>query len=302
MNCDEKGRSRDGATGGRGDGENSVVTTKLPLATNMSLDNNKSSSADHPPVPPSPRHPVSSERCMSSPDLRILLWDIDGTLIRSLRSGAFKDYTIPVLEAVFGTAGRLPEMRVSGMTDLQIVGEALRHEGFTHEHVRERLDHLRERYMEEMKKATGNGEPFFEVLPGVPEALGAIAAHPRYRSALLTGNIEPAAYLKMDLVGLSQFFDLPGAFGDESHERSDLPALAAERIGRHLNLDLAPSQSIVIGDTPNDIACARHFGAQVVVVGTGRLYSVEDLLACEPDALLPDLTDADLVLKTLARL
>jgi hypothetical protein len=52
--------------------------------------------------------------------LRILLWDIDGTLIRSVRPDSFKDYTIPMLEEVFGTAGRLPEMQVSGMTDLQI--------------------------------------------------------------------------------------------------------------------------------------------------------------------------------------
>ena len=233
---------------------------------------------------------------------RILLWDIDGTLIRSLRSDSFKDYTIPVLEAVFGTAGRLPEMRVSGMTDLQIIGEALRHEGYTHDHIRERINDLRESYMEEMQKATGNGRQFFEVLPGVREVLQAVADHPRYHSALLTGNIEPAAYLKMELVGLSEFFDLPGAFGDESHDRRDLPALAAERINRHLNLDLEPHQFIVIGDTPNDIACARHFGARAVVVGTGRMYTREDLLECNPDALLPDFSDVTLVMKTLAGL
>src|SRR6476620_6011652 len=157
-------------------------------------------------------------------DLRILLWDIDGTLLRSSRTGAFKDYTVPMLEAVFGTAGRLPEMRVSGMTDLQIVFEALRHEGFTQDQVSERIDHLRERYMAEMKRFTSNNEEFFELLPGVKELLQTLSLNPRYRSALLTGNIEPAAHLKMELVGLSQFFDLPGAFGDESHDRRDLPA------------------------------------------------------------------------------
>ena len=82
--------------------------------------------------------------------LRILLWDIDGTLMRSNRRDAFKDYTIPMLEGVFGTSGRLAEMTVSGMTDLQIVAEALRDEGFTHEHIRERVHDLRERYMLEM--------------------------------------------------------------------------------------------------------------------------------------------------------
>jgi len=244
----------------------------------------------------------SSIPCLSSVSLRVLLWDIDGTLIHSARTGAFKDYTVPVLQDVFGTAGRLPEMKVSGMTDLQIIGEALRHEGFTHEQIRARVEQLRVRYMEEMEKATGNGEQFFQVLPGVREVLKAVNIHPRYRSALLTGNIEPAAHLKMRLVGLSEFFDLPGAFGDESHDRRDLPTLAAGRIQWYLKLELAPEQFIVIGDTPNDIACARHFGARVVAIGTGRLYSHKDLLSCSPDAFLPDLTNAELFLETLAQL
>lgn len=237
-----------------------------------------------------------------SDDLRILLWDIDGTLIHSLRRGAFKDYTIPMLEDVFGTAGTLAEMQVSGMTDLGIVAEALRHEGFTHEHIRERVHELRESYMTAMHKATGNGREFFELLPGVRDVLQAVAEHPRYHSALLTGNIEPAAHLKMELVGLSNFFDLPGAFGDESHDRRDLPALAADRIQRQLGIELQPHQFIIIGDTPNDIQCARHFGARSLVVGTGRFYSTEDLLACSPDALVPDLADTQLFMKTLANL
>jgi phosphoglycolate phosphatase len=243
-----------------------------------------------------------TSRATSDGTLRILLWDIDGTLIRSARTGAFKDYTIPMLEGVFGTSGRLAEMKVSGMTDLQIVAEALRHEGITQEHIWERIDYLRERYMEEMHKATGNGVEFFELLPGVRQVLQAVADHPRYQSALLTGNIEPAAYLKMKLVGLSEFFPLPGAFGDESHDRRDLPALAAERIRSQLKLDLQPHQFIVIGDTPNDIACAHHFGACALAVGTGRLYTTEDLLVCSPEAFIPDFSNLEVVMQTLASL
>jgi phosphoglycolate phosphatase len=231
-------------------------------------------------------------------DLRILLWDIDGTLMRSHRRDAFKDYTIPMLEGVFGTAGKLAEMTVSGMTDLQIVAEALRDEGFTHDHIRERVHDLRDRYMQEMERQTLNGEQLFHLLPGVRETLEATSRHPRYRNALLTGNIEPAAHLKMRLVGLTEFFQLPGAFGDDSHDRRDLPALARERINNHLGLELEPSQFIVIGDTPNDIACARHYGTRAVAVATGRMYSAEDLLEHKPDALLPDLSDVELVLRT----
>ena len=237
-----------------------------------------------------------------SADTRILLWDIDGTLIHSLKTGGYKEYTIPVMEEIFGTSGTLASMRVSGMTDFQIIAEALKEEGFTHQDIRKRIHDVSLRLTQEAKRVTGNGEPFFEVLPGVRETLERLSQEPRYRSALLTGNIEPMAYLKMELVGLEKFFTLPGAFGEESHDRRDLPAIAAERINEALQSTLRPHQFIVIGDTPNDIACARHFGARVVAVGTGRLYSKEDMLACEPDALLPDLTDVDLVLTPLAEL
>jgi phosphoglycolate phosphatase len=239
---------------------------------------------------------------VSLSDLRILLWDIDGTLMRSARVDSYKSYTAPVLEGVFGTAGRLAEMSVSGMTDLQIVLEALRDEGFTHEQIRERVDDLRTRYIEEMERAIERGEQSFYLLPGVREVLEATARASRYHNALLTGNIEPAAHLKMRLVGLSEFFQLPGAFGDDSHDRRDLPALALARINRHLGLELRPSQFIVIGDTPNDIACARHYGTRAIGVATGRLYCAADLLACHPDALLPNLSDTEMVMSVFDRL
>lgn len=234
--------------------------------------------------------------------LRILLWDLDGTLVRGSRYGIFKDYTVPMLESVFGTAGSLSEMIVSGMTDLQIVEEALRCEGITREHIFARRDELQRCYIEQMKLAVGNGAQVIQLLPGAREVLLALDRHPRYQSALLTGNIEPAAHLKVEITGLAEFFRLPGAFGNESFDRRDLPGLAAQRISEHLGATLSPDQFIVIGDTPNDIACARHFGAKVMAVGTGRIHSIDELRAHKPDALVPDLSDVELVIRTLAEL
>ncbi|HEX8128542.1 MAG TPA: HAD hydrolase-like protein [Pyrinomonadaceae bacterium] len=235
-------------------------------------------------------------------DLRVVLWDIDGTLLRSVRPGAFRDYVVPVLESIFGTAGTIHEMRVSGMTDLQIICEALSDEGITSEHVRERVAEIRTRFMFEMERvaATATADnPLFRSLDGAREILERIAAHPRYRSSLLTGNLEPAAHLKLRLVSLSEFFQqLRGAFGDDSHDRRDLPAIAAARINARLGLALSPAQFIVIGDTPNDIACAKHFGARAVAVCTGRFDTRETLAAHQPDALLNDLSDTELVIKT----
>jgi phosphoglycolate phosphatase len=177
--------------------------------------------------------------------------------------------------------------------------EALSPEGFTREQVRERVLELRERYVAELERVSSleHEEPLFQLLPGVREILEAAREHPRYVSALLTGNVEPAARLKMRLVGLSEFFTLPGAFGDDSHDRRDLPAVALRRLSRHLGINLAPSQLVVIGDTPNDIACARHFGARAVGVGTGRVNSVETLRPHKPDVLLPDLSDTEEVMR-----
>ena len=241
-------------------------------------------------------HPVDTA------SLRILLWDLDGTLVRGKRFGTFKDYTVPMLQTVFGTAGCLPDLVVSGMTDLQIVEEALRPEGITREHISSRKTQLKECYIREMKRAVSDGAHVIEAIPGASEVLQAVHEHPRYLSALLTGNIEPAAHLKVEVAGLANFFTLPGAFGDESFDRRDLPAKAVERINRHLGVELPPEQFIVIGDTPNDIACARHFGTRVVAVATGRIHSAEELRVLQPDALLPNLLDVDLFMDTLARL
>jgi phosphoglycolate phosphatase-like HAD superfamily hydrolase len=245
----------------------------------------------------------AAEHAAVAPEnLRVVLWDIDGTLLRSVRPGAFRDYMVPVLESIFGTAGRIHEMRVSGMTDLQIIAEALSDHGVTGEQVRERVEEIRTRFMIEMERVAATaaaGNPLFRILSGAREILERVREQPRYRSSLLTGNLEPAAHLKLRHVGLSEFFqELPGAFGDDSHDRRDLPAIAAARINARLKLDLRPGQFIVIGDTPNDIACAKHFGARSVAVCTGRFDTHATLAAHNPDAILPDLTDTELVLRT----
>ena len=192
---------------------------------------------------------------------------------------------MPMLESVFGTAGRLPEMIVSGMTDLQIIEEALRGEGITREHIAARKEELLDCYIREMKRATSNGDHIIMAMPGALEVLQAVAEHSRYRSALLTGNIEPAAYLKVEITGLAQFFKLPGAFGDESFDRRDLPAKAAQRINEH-SASSPPRATIVIGDTLNDIARAKIL--RRAWSRWRRANSLaEDLQACNPDALFP---------------
>jgi hypothetical protein len=94
--------------------------------------------------------------------------------VRGTRYGIFKDYTVPMLESVFGTAGCLPEMIVSGMTDLQIIEEALRGEGITREHIASRKEELLGCYIREMRRATSDGDHIIMAMPGALEVLQAI--------------------------------------------------------------------------------------------------------------------------------
>ena len=232
---------------------------------------------------------------------RVLLWDVDGTILRSTTATTFTEYTRPVLEAVFGTAGRIDDVPLTGMTDLQFIAEALSPEGFSRAQISESIQEVSNRYLCEIERAISSGAEF-HVLPGVREALEVVSTNPRYHSALLTGNFESTAQYKVNLADLSDYFDVPGAFGDQSFDRGELPQLAARCINSHLQIELQPSQFIVIGDTPDDIACARHFGARSIGVATGHSYTIDDLRACEPDAVLPDLSDTDHFMSTLERL
>ena len=101
-----------------------------------------------------------------SADLRILLWDIDGTILRSATATTFTEYTRTVLETFFGTAGRIDEVPLSGMTDLQYIAESLSCERITREVILERIGEISARYFCEIERAASNGAEF-RVLSGV---------------------------------------------------------------------------------------------------------------------------------------
>ncbi len=240
---------------------------------------------------------------VSLSEVRILLWDIDGTLMRSTVQGGYKQYFSATMQKVFGNAGRFDEIIPSGMTDTQIMFEALRGEGFTPEHIFERKDELLQVFQAEMKAVSAeNGEPY-ETLKGVREILAETDENPDFINALLTGNLSVAAEIKLETVGLWDYFaDAPNAFGEISHNRSDLAVEAGKLFNARYEFDFKPAQFIVIGDTPNDIICARAFGAKVVAVKTGRGQSAESLAELTPDYLLEDLSDTKKVLEILQTL
>ena len=142
---------------------------------------------------------INKEIRIPRSEIRILLWDIDGTLLRSSRNGAYKDYFAPSLTKVFGTHGCLDSIFVSGMTDLEIAHKALCDVGVTSELIHERRSQWVEIYELEMQRVISEVHSWI-VLNGVREILEVTHNHRRYRNALLTGNITTAAKLKLTLL------------------------------------------------------------------------------------------------------
>lgn len=233
---------------------------------------------------------------------RILLWDIDGTLMTSTQPGAYKKYFAPSLEKVFGSSGDLDGITVSGMTDFQIAFEALQNAGFTVEQVREKIPAMLEVFPVEMRRIL-DGTESHVLLGGVKELLELTKSNPHYINGLLTGNLTPAAKIKLEKVGIEDEFDFEiSAFGELSHSRNDLPLEAIKKARKKFNYQFQPSQFIIIGDTPNDIRCARNCGAKVISVATGRGQTMENLAKFDPDYLFEDFSDTKKVLKALETL
>ena len=215
----------------------------------------------------------------------VFLFDIDGTLLQS--HGVGRRSIEASLEAEFGQAFDTSDIPFSGKTDRQIfrqILEAAAENGIeTGEHD-DAAARLMEAYAERMHAALPDAH--VEALPGAVELVRQLAADGT-EMGLLTGNLQPLAFAKIERLGLGPAEFPFGAFGSDSEDRNALPAIAIERAGRHLGREVDPAEVVVIGDTPLDVACARAGGCRAVAVATGR-YGTDQL------------TDADVVLATLA--
>jgi phosphoglycolate phosphatase len=227
---------------------------------------------------------------------RLVLWDIDGTLTRGGRS-AVAAYQ-KTLASTWEITEELVRIHTSGMTDDQIAFETLALYKLAEADVAARLDAFRKTYADEVGRTREQLVGDLVLLPGVPEALAALK-HRGAHQSLLTGNYEPVARIKLECVGIDRFLDFEiGAFGSDHRHRDELVPIALEKARRLRGLALAPSDVVVVGDTPRDVACARAGGACAVAVATGG-YSKEDLVASKPDVLLDDLTDLDAALAAI---
>jgi phosphoglycolate phosphatase-like HAD superfamily hydrolase len=227
--------------------------------------------------------------------VRLVLFDVDGTLVNA--GGAGRMALARALEEVYGTVGSIEGYDFRGKTDPRIVLDLLGGSGWDETAIRARFEACFAAYVRELDVLVGDGERV-RLLPGVADVVRALSARAEAVVGLLTGNIEHGARVKLRPTGLWPLFRV-GAFGSDDHDRRRLPAVACRRAHEALGHPIPFERVTIVGDTPLDVDCARACGAVAVSVATGR-HTAQELAACGPDLLFPDLSDVTRVVDALA--
>jgi phosphoglycolate phosphatase-like HAD superfamily hydrolase len=226
--------------------------------------------------------------------MRLVLFDIDGTLLTA--SGAGRNAMARAFTDVYGTPGPIETYDFRGKTDLVILRDLMAAAGLAPAAVSAGQAAFFDRYLEHLARDLGDGSRV-KLYPGVARLVETLARDPRCVVGLLTGNVEGGARLKLQPTGLWPHFRL-GAYGSDDADRTRLPAVAAARATALVGRPFQGRDLVVLGDTPLDVGCARAFGAAAIAVATGW-HAVDDLAACQPDHVFPDLSDTERVLAAI---
>jgi phosphoglycolate phosphatase-like HAD superfamily hydrolase len=220
----------------------------------------------------------------------LVLWDVDGTLVRTGDVGAL------IFDvAIERKLGRRPSGRIpmSGKTDPQIVLEYLTEFDLLGAEAQAHLPAILAEIEIELAAQAQTVREHGTVLPGVPDILARLAADDEVDQTVLTGNIAPNARVKVGAFGLDRWLNLEmGAYGSDHADRNELVPVALRKVEAARGRSFEPGQVWVVGDAPNDLACARAGGVRCLLVATGR-PTFEELRALRPDALRHDLSDVD---------
>jgi phosphoglycolate phosphatase len=199
---------------------------------------------------------------------------------------------------LFGIPDAFGRIAMPGRTDLWLLNHALESHGIPCNDPRVRR--FRDAYVRLLAVELERPPPphkYKGVLPGVREVLEAAAARSDVCLALLTGNYEAAARLKLERFDLWRFFRC-GAFGDSHSDRNELLSIVTALVEPLGGPGQGGARTVVIGDTPHDVAVAKAGGARSVAVATGS-HDLEALRATGADYVFENLSDVPAVLRVL---
>ena len=228
--------------------------------------------------------------------MRLLLFDIDGTLVDTMGAGRAALGT--ALAEVYGETGPIDSFDFHGKTDPAIVRGLLSEAGWSDDRIEAGFPAVWASYCSALELELSARDGRVRTYPGVDRLLDRLDGDERFAAGLVTGNLEEGARRKLTAAHLGDRFRF-GAFGSDSERRDDLPPIARERAVAEYRREFDMSEAIVVGDTPDDIQCARANGARVLAVATGR-HTPSELQRHAPDAVLEDLADTRAVMRMLA--
>ncbi len=220
--------------------------------------------------------------------MKVLLFDVDGTLIRA--GGAGRRALNAAARELYGARDACSELSLAGRTDLYNFHAAYR-KAAGRRATRRELERLQEAYLSRLPRFVNAArrEGRYEVPEGLPALLKRLSRDPGILLGLGTGNLERGARIKLEPSGFNPYFRF-GGFGSDALHRAALLRKAAARARRLARGRVSPRDVFVIGDTPFDVAAGREAGFRTVAVGTG-FSEWKDLRAAKPDHLARDYRD-----------
>lgn len=225
---------------------------------------------------------------------RLVLFDIDGTLITD--GGAARSAFTDALRNVFGYDGDLRRYDFSGRTDPQITTMVLRDAGWSERDIAQKFDELWPVYLEGLARNATSDR--VRALPGIRELVAALHDERRVTLALLTGNIERGARLKLTPPALNDYFPF-GAFGSDSANREELPPIAVERASQIDGYRFDGEDVVIIGDSIYDVRCGVPHRATTIAIASGKTPA-ETLRAENPRHFFESAEDLDALMDAIA--
>lgn len=225
---------------------------------------------------------------------KLVLFDIDGTLIRAQRMEDNLQRFRFAVRKVFGvdmgafTIERWKAKNFNGAGDRHILWEFVKDYGITRDAFLDRLGDIGDAFAEYLESIKAGG-PSYTVIPDAKALVEQVIAAEHLSEGVLTGNLGPAASWKLRSTGLPDIAF--GVYGHEADERNDLARLVPPKAAAYFGAEFAPRDIIIIGDTVRDAECARVIGATSVIVATGWGVVREDFIEFPPDLHVDSLMD-----------
>lgn len=223
---------------------------------------------------------------------KLVLFDIDGTLIRHIGSGVAnwaRRYRVAAEEVYGVNLGEFPIKPVQGKVERQIAWMLLEPLGISRETFVQKFSIFADRVFDQLLDDP-NDQALYHQISEAKQLVDLLRKNNDACLGVVSGNVQRVGEWKLAHAGYGGIFTF-GVYGDDADDRMHLVKAVYEKANAFFHNSFGPDNTIIIGDTAHDVACARRIGARVIAVTTGG-HSKDELIAIKPDLLVDSLMDA----------